>query len=279
MTDFNYIIENIENAVFVDYPFPHLEITNFLSREHLDIILNDKQIHFEEMSNIDLLYNELMKHDWGIQFFPGCTTNWSDYLKYLTNKNKFTTKNPVEGIGVTFRLKSYKNKLIKKLIKFMNSDNFHQVLKNKFGISNDTNIISAIQKNLSGYEISPHPDIRKKCLTYLLNINNEKIETLDCHTHLLEFESEYKYIGEYWKTNPHVERCWVPWNWCRSIKTINKNNTMVILKPDSSPPTLHAIKLNYDHLKYQRTQIYGNLMYKNVSTNLEDSNFMDLMNI
>ena len=28
--------------------------------------------------------------------------------------------------------------------------------------------------------------------------------------------------------------------------------------------TLHAVKLNYDHLKYQRNQIYGNLWYEEI---------------
>lgn len=43
---------------------------------------------------------------------------------------------------------------------------------------------------------------------------------------------------------------------------MSENNSMVIFHPDNNPPTLHAIRLNYNHLKYQRTQIYGNLMYK-----------------
>ena len=29
--------------------------------------------------------------------------------------------------------------------------------------------------------------------------------------------------------------------------------------------TLHAVKLDYDHTKLQRTQVYGNLWYKNDS--------------
>lgn len=34
------------------------------------------------------------------------------------------------------------------------------------------------------------------------------------------------------------------------------------LLPSSSTASLHAIKLDYNHLEYQRTQIYGNLIYK-----------------
>ena len=35
-----------------------------------------------------------------------------------------------------------------------------------------------------------------------------------------------------------------------------------MFRPNSKPASLHAVKLNYDHLEYQRTQIYGNLMFK-----------------
>ena len=96
----------------------------------------------------------------------------------------------------------------------------------------------------------------------MLNINkNDSIEDYDCHTHLLEFKDKYKYKEDFWKNNPSKGRGWVQWHCCNTIKKIKKNNTMVMFKPASSPPTLHAIKLNYDHLKFQRTQIYGNLMY------------------
>ena len=149
----------------------------------------------------------------------------------------------------------------------MNGSEFHRALRQKFGITKETTIISAIQKNLTGYEISPHPDIRQKSLTYLLNINNNsEIEKLDCNTHLLEFKEPYKYIQEYWEKNKGVNRCWIPWEWYDTIKKTSENNSMVIFKPDDNPATLHAIRLNYDHLKYQRTQIYGNLMFKHPPT-------------
>ena len=261
--DFNYILEKIKTAKIINHPFPHLDIKNFLSKIHLQLIMIEKQIHFEEKSSNDELYNKLIQNDWKIQGFPGCTTNWNDYKKYIKCDKKYSSGDPVENIGITFRLHKYKNNIIKKLIEFMNSNEFHRTLKKKFNINNKTTIITAIQKNLTGYEISPHPDIRQKCLTYLLNINNNKeIENLDCNTHLLEFKDKYKYIQKYWEKNKGVNRCWVPWEWCNTIKKMSENNSMLIFKPDSNPPTLHAIRLKYNHLKYQRTQIYGNLMYK-----------------
>ena len=185
----------------------------------------------------------------------------------------------MENIGITFRLHSYKNRIIKELIEFMNSNKFHETLEEKFYIKEETTIISAIQKILTGYEISPHPDIRQTCLTYLLNINNNtEIQNLDCNTHLLEFKDEYKHIQEYCRKNKGVNRCWVPWEWCNTIKTINENNSMVMFHPDNNPPTLHAIRLKYNHLKYQRTQIYGNLMYKN-NPEFQASNYKDFLNL
>ena len=62
------------------------------------------------------------------------------------------------------------------------------------------------------------------------------------------------------------------------IKTINENNSMVMFHPDNNPPTLHAIRLKYNHLKYQRTQIYGNLMYKN-NPEFQASNYKDFLNL
>ena len=36
------------------------------------------------------------------------------------------------------------------------------------------------------------------------------------------------------------------------------NNSIVLFAPNID--TLHAIKMQYDHNKFQRTQLYGNLM-------------------
>jgi hypothetical protein len=272
---FEYIIEKIKDAQIIESPFPHLDIKNFLSDEHLKIIMSDNQIHFNICSDDDDLYNKLINNDWKIQHFPGCVNDWNKYKTFVYKKYKST--NPVENVGITFRLKTYKNIIINKLIIFMNSDIFHNTLRNKFNIDKNTTILSAIQKNLSGYEISPHPDVRQKCLTYLLNINNNiHIEKEDCHTHLLEFKKEYKYISDLWEKDKNINRCWVPWDWCNTIKTMNQNNSMLIFKPDNNPPTLHAIKLKYNHLKYQRTQIYGNLMYKD-NIDCKDNTYKDLI--
>ena len=277
--EFYYLIDKIKETPFIQKPFEHIEIKNFLNQKHLNMILNEKQIHFDNKKNQDDLYKTLINKKWDILHFPGCTTSWENYKKYLKGGkiSNYLKKNPIENVGITFRLNEYQNLNIKKLIEFMNGVEFHNVLKKKFKLNDATSIISAIQKNLTGYEISPHPDKRSKALTYLLNINYDpKIEKMNCHTHLLEFKPKYKKIEKYWKDHPDTERCWVPWDWCTSKKTTNENNSFLIITPQSEPASLHAILLDYDHLKFQRTQIYGNLMYKSNKKYI-DSFYKDLI--
>jgi len=133
-------------------------------------------------------------------------------------------------------------------------------LEEKFAITKSYYIETAIQKYLHGYEISPHPDIRKKCLTYMLNINtSHESEQIPIHTYLLKFKPERQYVYDFWKYNTEVDRCWVPWNWCESELEMNRNNSLIIFSP--SYDTFHAVKLRYDQFKFQRTQIYGNLWF------------------
>ena len=117
----------------------------------------------------------------------------SEYLKWYNNPDpsKKYTYNLLEGFGISFRMQQYHNPFLERLIKFLNSDLFHDTIKYKFGKTNPTRVETAIQKYVSGYEISPHPDIRKKCLTYMININTDKLsEQLDIHTHFLYFKKD-----------------------------------------------------------------------------------------
>lgn len=76
----------------------------------------------------------------------------------------------------------------------------------------------------------------------------------------LTFKQEKWFVQEFWRHNKDYDRCWLPWEWCNTVKQQRRNNSIVIFSP--SYDTLHAIKLNYDHLQTQRTQFYGNLWYK-----------------
>jgi hypothetical protein len=169
----------------------------------------------------------------------------------------------LEGFGVALRLTAPQNPRIAALLSYLNSAEFKAALTRKFAITRPSRMETAIHKYLSGYEISPHPDIRKKCLTYLVNINTtDTAAELDIHTHLLTFRDEYKFISEFWRFNPQCDTDWVPWDWCETIKRTARNNSLLVFAPLHN--TLHAVKLRYNHLEFQRTQLYGNLWYTDV---------------
>ena len=265
MANFYYLIEKLEKAEFISEPFDHLEIENFLSEEHFNIINSDSQIHFDEQQSHNELRDTLNKNSYEPICFPGCTTDENEYYNMVNSRNISDIKSgakgaDTEGVGIAYNLTNIVNPFIKDLIEFLNSPMFQGALRNKFGIQNQTYITTRIQKYVTGYEISPHPDTRTKALTYLLNINkDDRAEDLDIHTGLLKFKDDYKFIYDYWNNNPSENRSWVAWDWCTIEKSVTKNNSIVLFKPSNY--SLHSVKLNYNHLPYQRTQVYGNLMF------------------
>jgi hypothetical protein len=262
-TEFDYLGEKVQTADFIVDPFPHLIIEEFLSTEHFALLINDSQINLPTQKTTAELIDTLLKRGWQVQQFPGCTISIDQYLRCYEKDEWPVDKKRLEGFGMAFRLKDYENSAISNLVNYLNSKGFKESLERKFQISRSNRIETAIHKYLSGYEISPHPDIRSKCLTYLVNINTSSIaESLDIHTHLLRFNQDKQFIYHFWKLNEKFDRDWVPWEWCQSVKQVRKNNTLLMFAP--AWDTLHAIKLRYDHLNFQRTQLYGNLWYTDV---------------
>lgn len=261
MSQFSYLSNKITEASFNTEPFKHLIIQDFLSKEHLSAVLSDPQVHFEEVGSTPELARRLYTEGYRIQDFPGCTSDIDEYLWHYKNDSFPTGRKgtPIESYGITYRLHRHDTPLTEELVDYMNGAEFKKTLEDKFEITKENRIITAIQKNLSHYEISPHPDIREKALTYLLNINKDStVDDFPIHTHLLKFKKEWEFIKEHWKTDFSQNTTWVPWEWCESIVNTNVNNSIVIFKP--SVDTLHAVKMKYDHTKFQRTQLYGNLM-------------------
>jgi hypothetical protein len=278
MNKFSYISEKIKNAGFKQDPFKYILIENFLKQEHLDIVLSDPQVHFDEVDSTETLLETLLNEGYRVQNFPGCTTDLSEYLQHYNNDSfpHGRKGTPIESYGVTFRLQKIKNQFIQELTGYLNGQEFKQTLEEKFEIKKETRIITAIQKNLSHYEISPHPDVREKQLTYLLNINkNSSVDEVPIHTTLLKFKPEWEFIKDYWKNNHEKNTTWVPWDWCETRAVTNKNNSIILFSP--SADTLHAIKTIYDHTKYQRTQFYGNLM--GLDPVVDPMNYRDLLEI
>lgn len=275
--EYAYILEKINTAEFIEEPYLHIEIENIFNEKHKKELIKDKQIFFDSHSNLDDLFDTLKSNNYVPVPFPGATTKKEFYVKHLTEK--YNNKGITDSIGMVFRLKKELNSRTKKLITFLNSEAFKHVLLNKFNIdkSNKTfRFFTGIQKYLTNYQIPPHPDIKNKCIAYLININDPRAEKIDTHTHIMKLKDDYKSVTEYWNKNPNIERTWLPWEWCETVKKTNKNFSMLIFPPSSS--SFHAVKFNYNHLPFQRTQLYGNIFYDDKIT-YEPMDWLKLKNV
>jgi hypothetical protein len=263
---FHYLQDKIASASVETEPFRHIYIKDLFNEDDFAEIVSAPEILFPSARSDEQLFDTLFAKNYEIIEFPGCITNRHLYMKWHGDRNSTRMMNNTacEGFGMTLRLGRPTSSIIGKVFEFMVTDQFQQVLADKFGIERQrVTYDGGIQKYLDGYEISPHPDIRSKALTYMVNVNpGPQSERRDHHTHYLRFRDEYKYLETYWDGHPNEERCWVPWNWCKTEKEQRDNNTMVIFSPANS--TLHAVRARYNHLAHQRTQMYGNLWYKDV---------------
>ncbi len=269
MEEFSYIVDKINESTFIEEPFRHVNITNFFSEEHFKKIITDKQILRGEFESVEELIFDLIDIGYEPITFPGCIESVKDYIDYINDPSTAFNrkllsgygKEIIEGYGLTMRLKKIESSFLLKLIAFFNSNEFKSCILNKFSVSGDVTVETAIQKNLDGYEISPHCDTKIKALTYMINIyTDDRASKEHVHTKLLEFKDERRYLYDFWRYNSDIDTCWVPWDWCSEVKETNINNSIIIFRP--SFDTLHAVKLKYDHLVYQRNQIYGNLWYR-----------------
>jgi hypothetical protein len=274
--EFGYLIEKIQATEFIKTPFAHLIIDDFLSKEHFEEIINGKEINIQGSEDTKELIDRLKAAGYVIQKFPGCTTSVSDYLDSIKKEHWKVDIELLEGFGIAFRLKRYSTPMAERLIQFLNLPEFKKCLLSKFQISKTTFIETAIQKYLDRYEISPHPDTRRKAATYMLNINPyPDSEDLKIHTYLLRFKKEREYIYEFWHKYPEIDRPWVPWEWCEISSVTSRNNSIVLFAPSNY--SLHAVKLRYDHMDFQRSQVYGNLWYRSNLAKYKPT-FRDLAN-
>lgn len=269
---FDYILEKIKKTEFENHPFKHLYIKDFLSDEHLQTLLADSQVHFQECNSNVELKNKLKENNYVSISFPGCTTDEEEYFKSLESGNweNISSKNnhydnlgeEIEGYGVTYQLQRITNPEVAEIVNFFRSKEFRKIVQEKFNINRPTRALSAIQKNLTKYEISPHPDIRNKAMTFLININHKQscsIPPKNFNTQIMKFKDDYSHVYNFWNHNEEFDRGWVPWSWCETQKVCEHNNSIIMFAPSNK--TLHSVKLDYDHLPFQRTQIYGNLMF------------------
>lgn len=273
---FAYVLEKIEKARFTDLPFRHLRIDDLFSQEDFLSFTGASEVKLERQSSDGELLDTLSDRGFEIIDFPGCFNRREDYLRWRkSRRGQRSVSSTCEGKGLAVRLKSPKSKAVVDLNHFLQSESLQDSLRRKFDLETcSLSYDAGIQKYLDGYEISPHPDIRRKALTFMVNINpGVGSESSEFHTHYLRFRPEYDYIRHFWEHNAFVERCWVPWDWCETISLQQLNNSMVVFAP--AHDTLHAVKARYDHLESQRTQLYGNFWFEN-SAPLVKSSWRDL---
>lgn len=260
---FDYLLEKIKAAPFIDLPFRHIQINDFFDRQHFDAIIASKEVKVAHCKTDAELFAELFNLGYKIIDFPGCVIDKDQYILWHSDKSMKHSLNNTscEGFGVTLRLMRSSSAIINELMEFLNSNRFKSAIASKFSIDiKDVFYDAGIQKYLDGYEISPHPDVRKKALTYMVNVNpDSNSDRNNHHTHYLSFKKAFKYVQAYWEGNPTKDRCWVPWGWCETKKIQNQNNSIVIFSPGDD--TIHGVKATYNHLHYQRTQLYGNLWF------------------
>lgn len=259
-SQFDYLIDKIQTAPFSEYPFRHVQIDGFLSPGHFAGLTGDPQIAFPPMRDARALLDHLRETGYRIIPFPGCVESPREYLDWLEGRKPARTHAATEGFGIVHRLVEARSALVEEFAGFLVSPAFQRALTEKFGLSGELEVDAGIQKYLHGYEISPHPDIRRKALTWMLNINpHDGSEDMEFHTHFLRLKPQWAFISAFWEGNPDVERDWLPWSWCETVKRHRANNSIVVFAPSND--TIHAVKARYDHLATQRTQMYGNLWY------------------
>jgi hypothetical protein len=262
---FSYLAEKVKSTEFSTQPFQHVYIESFLNDDDFNALLGLSEITLQSktFSSDEELLNSLKEEGYAPIDFPGCFLEEKKYLKWKNGRKRSNyVSTSCEGAGMTFRLKMKRDNLLKELSRYLGGEEFNRVIAEKFNINYDDCLVDhGIHKYLDGYEISPHPDIRSKAATYMLNINpHPNSEEMSHHTHYLEFKGMYKYVQSLWENCLEINRGWVPWKWCESIFQQTKNNSIVIFSPSND--TLHAVKADYNHLESQRTQAYGNLWYK-----------------
>lgn len=265
--DFSYVIDKIDSASIEEVPFRHLVIDELFSAEHFDAIIHSPDIRLKPSASDAELFQQLFDCQYRIIDFPGSTGDHMEYMRWHKDKqSNHLTNTSCEGFGVVMRLVEPQSDLVRELQAFLQSDEFVGCIARKFDVDpGQCKYDAGIQKYLDGYEISPHPDIRLKALTYMVNINpGANSEAEEHHTSYLRFKPEWQYVETYWRGNPKMDRGWVPWDWCEIEKQQRANNSLVIFSP--ADDTLHAVKADYDHLDQQRTQLYGNLWYMQPTT-------------
>ena len=167
--DFGYIINSIKNANILTEPFPHIHVNNLFHEHHFRELTNCHEIYVEPTSNDSDLILSLEEKGYKSIKFPGSLTSKDEYVEWHSRRQSDNLNvildskhSACEGVGYVMRLFSPSSQIIKDIQDFFGSNEFIGCIADKFSIENKITYDGGIQKYLDGYEISPHPDIRKK---------------------------------------------------------------------------------------------------------------------
>jgi hypothetical protein len=278
MSGFSYLIDKIANARFSTDPFRHIYVEDFFKPEDFAQLIGAPEIASPSVHEDLELIRSLYDVGYRVIPFPGCVTDVDKYVRWHRKPTREAASATCEGFGMALRLYSPSTRILTELKNFLEGDEFNRAIASKFDIDFDKcKVDGGIQKYLDGYEISPHADNRAKAATFMVNINpSPDSERMNHHTHYMKFKAERQYVRTFWEGNQSVERCWVPWDWTETVFQQVRNNSIVIFAPSND--SLHAVKADYNHLLTQRTQLYGNLWYKDpASPRLREWDKLDLL--
>ena len=232
-----YIFQKINDVKIISKPFPHIIIEDFFDEEFINELINS--IKIDNINEIKSKYHEVI--------YPGA----------IDKKLSLTTR--PTGSGLVYALNKSILDKHEIFVNLLESDGFKQVLFDKFNIPKEIDgwNVYQINKDLNGYEISPHPDVTGKIITWQCNITNDNtLDNYNLSTRLHTIKPEYK--DELNKiTSDKNPRPWGKWEWFdEGISVPYKENAFFAFAPSNI--SHHSVILdNYPQDRSQRTMMRG----------------------
>lgn len=277
---FDYLLQKIRNAPIRLEPYPHIIIPNFFNQDDYNALLSSQlamvkpdgktsQLTLPQVSNRDELRIELDRHGWQPISYPGAIegATGDDLLSRPTGSGlvyKLTNKQADGPTGIRTLLHKF---LVGK------DSQVADTLLSKFGKEPGSGWnVYEYNKDLNGYEISPHPDVSGKLITYQVNLaEDDRLAEYNLATRLLSIKPEHQ--ADIDRLAAERERPWGLWKWFNEVATVPfVGNTFFAFAPADN--TYHAVKLEeYPETEQQRTMIRGFVISKRLLRRAPRSNW------